>query len=47
MKDLEFNFTEQIVSMVEKVWDDLNFEDVQRVFEEWITRLEWVIAKGG
>jgi hypothetical protein len=40
MKDIEFNFTEQIVSMVAKLWDDLTFEDVQHVLEEWITRLE-------
>jgi hypothetical protein len=40
MKDVEFTFTEQIVSVVAKFWDDLTFEDVDRAFEEWITRLE-------
>jgi hypothetical protein len=29
MKDIEFNFTEQIVSMVTKFWDNLAFEDVR------------------
>jgi hypothetical protein len=33
--------------MVAKLRDDLTFKDVQRVFEEWITRLEWVIAYRG
>jgi hypothetical protein len=37
MKDIKFNFTSQIVNRVGKLWD-LTFEDVQRVFEEWITR---------
>jgi hypothetical protein len=44
MKDIGFNFTEQIASMVAKFWYDLTFEDVQRVFEEWIPHLEWVTA---
>jgi hypothetical protein len=40
MKDIEFNFTEPIMSMMRKFWDDITFEDVQHVFEEWITRRE-------
>jgi hypothetical protein len=47
MQDIEFNFTEQILSIVAKFWDDLTFEDVQHVFREWIQHLEWVIANGG
>jgi hypothetical protein len=47
MKDIELNFTEQIVTIAAKVSADLTFEDVQRVFEEWITPLEWVTANGG
>jgi hypothetical protein len=33
VKDIESNFTEQIVSMVAKFWDDITFEDMQHVFE--------------
>jgi hypothetical protein len=36
IKNIEFNFIEQIVSLVAKFWDDLTFEDVQHVFEEWL-----------
>jgi hypothetical protein len=47
MKDIEFNCTEQIMSVIAEFWDGLTFEDVQRVLEEWIRCLEWIIANGG
>jgi hypothetical protein len=47
MKDIKFDFLEQIVRMAGKSWDDPSFDEVQRVFGEWITRLEWVMANGG
>jgi histone-lysine N-methyltransferase SETMAR len=47
MKDIELSLRGQIVRMMAKFWDDLTFEDVQLVFEEWITSLEWAIANGG
>jgi hypothetical protein len=41
----ESPFPEQIAERVSGFWDGLSFDDVQQhVFEEWITRLEWVIA---
>jgi hypothetical protein len=40
VKDIEFTFKEQIGNMVAKFGDDLTHEAVQRVFEEWITRLK-------
>jgi hypothetical protein len=47
MKDIELNFTERGVSMIAKLWDDFALEDEQRVFEEWTTHIEWVIANTG
>jgi hypothetical protein len=39
-KNIEFNSREQIAKKVAKFWNDLSFDLVQRVFEEWIMRLE-------
>jgi hypothetical protein len=47
MKDIAFNFPEQIMRSIVKFSDDLSIDEVQCVFEEWITLLEWVIGNGG
>jgi hypothetical protein len=35
MKDIEFRVPERIVARVEKLWDNLSFDDLRRAFEEW------------
>jgi hypothetical protein len=47
MKDREFQSQQAILSAVAKMWNDLTFADVQRVFQEWIERLTWVIGNNG
>jgi histone-lysine N-methyltransferase SETMAR len=47
MKDREFRIQQTILSAVAKMWNDLIFADVQRVFQEWMDRLTWVIGNNG
>jgi hypothetical protein len=41
MKDQEFQNQQTILSAVAKMWNDITFADVQRVFQEWMERLTW------
>jgi hypothetical protein len=33
--------------VITKVWDELTFDEMQRVFHNWMSRLAWVIENGG
>jgi hypothetical protein len=35
------------LSAVAKMWNGLTFADVQRVFQEWMERLTWVVGNNG
>jgi hypothetical protein len=43
MKDREFQSQRAILNAIAAIWDDLTFEEVQRVLQEWMERLIWVI----
>jgi hypothetical protein len=47
MTDREFRNQQETLNAIAKIWDDLTFEDVQRVFQEWMERLTWVIGHNG
>jgi hypothetical protein len=47
MKDQEFESQQGILKAIAKIWTDLTFEDVQRVFQEWMERVTWVIGNNG
>jgi hypothetical protein len=47
MKDREFQSQQAILTVVAKMGNDLTFADVQRVFQEWMERLAWVVANNG
>jgi histone-lysine N-methyltransferase SETMAR len=47
MKDREFQSQPAILSAVAKISNDLTFTDVQRIFQEWMERLAWVIGNNG
>jgi hypothetical protein len=47
MKDRAFQSQQAILSAVAKMWNDLTFADVQRVFQERMERLTWVIRNNG
>jgi hypothetical protein len=47
MKDREFQSQQAILSFVAKMRNRLTFADVQRVFQEWMERLTWVIGNNG
>jgi hypothetical protein len=47
MKDREFQSQQAMLSAVAKIWNDLTFADVQRVFQEWMERLTCVIGNNG
>jgi histone-lysine N-methyltransferase SETMAR len=47
LKGKAFTSSFDIQTALAKVWNDLTFEEVARVFQEWRRRLEWVIENGG
>jgi hypothetical protein len=47
LKDCEFNSNDEIEEAITLAWNDLNFDDVHRVFDNWMNRLAWVIKNGG
>jgi histone-lysine N-methyltransferase SETMAR len=47
MKEQVFQSEEQILAAVTESWNELTFEDIQRVFHNWMERLIWVIANSG
>jgi transposase len=47
MKEQVFQSEEQILATITKSWNELTFEDIQRVFHNWMERLIRVIANSG
>jgi hypothetical protein len=47
MKNQEFQSQQEILSALAKMRNGLAFADVQRVFQEWMERLAWVVANNG
>jgi histone-lysine N-methyltransferase SETMAR len=47
MKERVFQSEEQNLAAVTKSWNELTFEDIQRVFHNWMERLIWGIANSG
>jgi hypothetical protein len=47
MKERVFQSEEQILASVTESWNELTFEDIQRVFHNWMEHLIWVIANSG
>jgi hypothetical protein len=46
-RDHEFRTIQDILRRLREIWNDLTFEDVQFVFHERQSRLNWVMEKGG
>jgi hypothetical protein len=47
IKDREFCSAQEMLRSLSDAWSDLTFEDIQRVFLEWMDRLTWVIENDG
>jgi hypothetical protein len=47
IKDREFCSAQDMLRRLSDAWNDLIFEDIQRVFLEWMDRLTWVIENAG
>jgi transposase len=47
MKDRVFRSEEEISEAIVESWNELTFEDIQRVFQNWMERLIWVIENSG
>jgi hypothetical protein len=47
MKDREFHSHDEIEEEITVPWYDLNFEDVESIFYDWMRRLAWVIKHEG
>jgi hypothetical protein len=47
LKDQEFNSSDDIEEAITKAWDDLTFDDVQSVFQNWMSHLAWIIENAG
>jgi hypothetical protein len=41
-----FNSRDEIEETIARIRDNLTFDDVQSVFQNWMSRLAWVIGKG-
>jgi hypothetical protein len=39
LKDCEFNSSDEIEKVITKAWDELTFDEVQRVFHNLMSRL--------
>jgi hypothetical protein len=46
LKDREFDLRDEIEEAITKLWDELTFDEMQRVFHNWMSRLTWVIENG-
>jgi transposase len=47
MKELVFQSEEQTLAAITESCNELTFEDIQRVFHNWMERVIWVIANSG
>jgi hypothetical protein len=47
MKERVFQSEKQMLAAITESWNELTFEDIQRVFHNWMERVIWVIANSG
>jgi hypothetical protein len=47
MKNREFQSQQAIRSAPAQLWNDFTVTDVQRVFQEWMEHLTWVVGNNG
>jgi hypothetical protein len=47
MKKRVFQSEEQFLAATTDGWNELTFEDIQKVFHNWMERLMWGIANSG
>jgi transposase len=47
MKERVFHGEKQILAVITESWNELIFEDIQRVLHNWMELLIWVIADSG
>jgi hypothetical protein len=47
LQNREFNSSDEIEEVITKVWDELAFNQVQRVFHNWMDPLPWAVENGG
>jgi hypothetical protein len=45
--DQEFNSSDEIEEAITRIWDDLTFDNVQSIFQNWISCPAWVIENRG
>jgi hypothetical protein len=43
----KFASSDEIEDAIAQGWNDLNFDDIQSVFRDWIRRLAWVAEDDG
>jgi hypothetical protein len=46
LKDQEFHLHDEIEEAITMTWNDLTFDEIQRVFHNWNKRFRWVIENG-
>jgi hypothetical protein len=47
LKDRESNSSDEIEGAITKVWHEPTFDEVQSVFQNWMSSLAWVIENWG
>jgi histone-lysine N-methyltransferase SETMAR len=46
IKEQVFQSEEHILADITENWNELTFEDIQRIFHNWMERLIWMITNG-
>jgi hypothetical protein len=47
LKDCHLQGPEEILTALQKLWDNITFEELQMIFESWRDRLRWIIEHDG
>jgi CelD/BcsL family acetyltransferase involved in cellulose biosynthesis len=47
LRDREFLSSNETEDAIAQVWNDLTFDGVQSLFQEWIWRFAWVVENDG
>jgi hypothetical protein len=47
IQNKSFQGPDELIEALTKLFDSITFEELQRVFHNWIRRLRWVIKKRG
>lgn len=47
LNEKKISSPEELISEIDSFFSEVTFEELQKVYKEWIKRLEWVINNNG